>query len=225
MIEPLSSGSLAALVGLGIWHGANPGMGWLFAVALGLQEERGSAVVRALGPLALGHGAAIAAAVLVAALLGTVVDPMVLKWGVAVILVLFGVDRLVRGRHPRWVGMRVRPRELAFWSFLMASAHGAGLMVVPFVLEGSAGGNVGFGGHGGHDHGSHGAVEASLQGGADAALQATVVHTAGYLAVTALLAGVVYRKFGLGLLRSAWVNLDVVWGVALILTGVLTPLI
>lgn len=216
-METIPSGSLVALAALGIWHGLNPGMGWLFAVSLGLQEGRGSAVVRALGPLALGHGAAIAVAVAVAALLGTVVPPSILKWGVAAILVAFGIDRLVRGRHPRWVGMRVKPRELALWSFLMASAHGAGLMVVPFVVGGGA---VVATEHA-HHHGAH----ASIVPGADAALWATALHTAGYLLVTAALAWWVYRKVGLRLLRTAWVNLDLVWGAALVLTGVLTPLV
>jgi hypothetical protein len=223
-METIPSGSVAALVALGIWHGLNPGMGWLFAVALGLQEERGSAVGRALVPLALGHGVAIAAAVVAAALLGMVIPLTVLKWGVAVVLVLFGIDRLVRGRHPRWVGMRVKPRELALWSFLMASAHGAGLMVVPFVLGDAGGSGDVAAAAGGHAHHLHGA-QASILPGADAALFATALHTAGYLLVTAVLAAVVYRKLGLRLLRTAWVNLDLVWGAALIATGLLTPLV
>lgn len=228
-METIPSGSVAALVALGIWHGLNPGMGWLFAVALGLQEERGSAVGRALVPLALGHGAAIALAVVAAALLGMVVPLSILKWGVAAVLVLFGIDRLVRGRHPRWVGMRVKPRELALWSFLMASAHGAGLMVVPFVLGEAGGSGAAVAGMEGHAHHLHGVAQASAQAsflpGADAALWATALHTAGYLLVTAALAVVVYRKLGLRLLRTAWVNLDLVWGAALIATGLLTPLV
>ncbi len=217
-METIPTGSLAALVALGIWHGLNPGMGWLFAVALGLQEERGSAVRRALVPLALGHGVAIAAAVAAAGLLGMVIPLAALKWGVAVILVVFGIDRLVRGRHPRWVGMRVKPRELALWSFLMASAHGAGLMVVPFVL-----GTPAEGLHAAHGHAAHMATGASMLPGADAALWATGLHTAGYLLVTAVLALVVYRKLGLRLLRTHWFNLDLVWGGALVVTGLVTP--
>jgi len=226
-MEPLPAGSLVALVALGIWHGANPGMGWLFAVALGMQEERGSAIVRALGPLALGHAAAIVAALAAVALLGAVVDPVVLKGGVAVVLVLFGIDRLVRSRHPGWGGMRVNSRELALWSFLMASAHGAGLMVVPFLLDGGAGGAAEGGGHHAHGVGEllGSAGSGLLPAGAEPALQATLLHTLGYLGVTALLALAVYRWFGLRLLRTAWVNLDRVWGVALVLTGLLTPLI
>ncbi len=123
-----------ALLLLGAWHGINPGMGWLFAVALGLQEQKRRAVWRALLPLALGHGLAIAAAILAGALLGLVLPVRYLRWLVAVVLVGFGLYRLVRHRHPRWGGMRVGFRDLTVWSLLMASAHGAGLMVLPFVV-------------------------------------------------------------------------------------------
>ncbi len=123
-----------ALLLLGAWHGINPGMGWLFAVALGLQEQKRRAVWRALLPLALGHGLAIAVAILAGALLGLVLPVRYLRWLVAVMLVGFGLYRLVRHRHPRWGGMRVGFRDLTVWSLLMASAHGAGLMVLPFVL-------------------------------------------------------------------------------------------
>jgi hypothetical protein len=123
-----------ALLLLGAWHGINPGMGWLFAVALGLQEQKRRAVWRALLPLALGHGLAIAAAILAGLLLGLVLPVQHLKWLVAGMLVGFGLYRLVRHRHPRWGGMRVGFRDLTVWSLLMASAHGAGLMVLPFVL-------------------------------------------------------------------------------------------
>ncbi len=109
-------------------------MGWLFAVALGLQEQKRCAVWRALLPLALGHGLAIAGAIVVGGLLGLVLPVRYLRWLVAVVLVGFGLYRLVRHRHPRWGGMRVGFRDLTVWSLLMASAHGAGLMVLPFVL-------------------------------------------------------------------------------------------
>jgi hypothetical protein len=124
-----------ALAGLGAYHGLNPGMGWLFAVVLGLQERRRSAVLRALPAIALGHEASIA---LVAALLAAaqvVAAAALLRPLGAVALVLFGVFKLVRPRsHPRWVGLRVGPRDLVLWSFFMSSAHGAGLMLVPILL-------------------------------------------------------------------------------------------
>lgn len=204
------------MLGLGIVHGINPGMGWLFAVGLGLQDGERRAVWRALLPLALGHGLAIGAAVAVGLGLGAVVPVSTLKWVVAAVLLAFGIDRLVRGRHPRWVGMRVGARDLTLWSLLMASAHGAGLMVLPFLLgDGTDPGPAA--------HAHHAAAAAPLLplGG----ILATALHTAGYLAATGLVAVVVYEKLGLRLLQRMWINLDLVWGAALVATALLTPLI
>jgi hypothetical protein len=120
---------------LGAFHGTNPGMGWLFAVALGLQEKRRRAVFRALLPIALGHAISIAAVVLGVALVQVVLPEALLRQLCAAVLFAFGLYRLVRARHPRWVGMRVNFWDLALWSFLMASAHGAGLMLVPVLLR------------------------------------------------------------------------------------------
>ena len=177
---------------LGFYHGLNPGMGWLFAVALGMQERSGRAVARCLAPLALGHGLAIGAALLAAGVLQVFIPLWWVRVFVACVLIGFGVYRLVRQRHPRWVGMRVGFRDLTLWSFLMASAHGAGLMVLPVVM--------------GHAHGP-------ISG------WAVAVHTLGYLLVTGSVAWVVYEKLGLALLKKAWVNLDLVWAVALVGTG------
>ncbi len=205
----------AAIGLLGLWHGINPGMGWLFAVALGLQEQKRRAVWRALLPLALGHGLAIAAVLGLAGFLGLVVPPLALKWLVVVILLGFGIYRLACHRHPRFGGMRVGSRDLTIWSFLMAWAHGAGLMVLPFVL-GLEHSMPGLGAHAGHLGGI---------GDPGVALGATLVHSAAYLLVTALVAWAVYDRLGLRLLRQAWVNLDVVWGGALVMTGCLTVLV
>src|SRR5262249_37303637 len=121
----------AALLGLCAFHGINPGMGWLFAVALGMQERRRGAVLGALLPLGVGHALAVGAAVIVAALAGVVLPLNWLRWLVAGILAALGLSRLFWHRHPRWASMRVSAGALTLWSFLMASAHGAGLMVVP----------------------------------------------------------------------------------------------
>lgn len=205
-----------AILLLGVWHGVNPGMGWLFATALGMQERRGSAVLRALLPLAAGHALAIAGAVMVALTLGLAVPPSVLQWVVAAALVALGAARLVSHRHPRYGGMRVTARQLTLWSLIMASAHGAGLMVLPFVLRVAPGAE-----HAGHVEHAAGLAPV-MPPDALAALVATALHTVGYLAVTAAIALVVYHKLGLRLLRQIWVNLDLVWGVALIATGVAT---
>ena len=206
--------SWSMVTALGAFHGINPGMGWLFAVALGLQERRRGAVIAALVPLGLGHALAVAAAVAVAVFAGAVLPAGVLRWIVGAGLLLFGALRLISHRHPRWASMRVGFRRLTLWSFLMATAHGAGLMVVPVFL-----GMV----EAASPHACH--VPATAGGTFMASIVATGLHAAGYLSVTAIISIVVFEKVGVGLLRKAWLNLDVLWAAALILTGVLTFLL
>jgi hypothetical protein len=203
------------LLALGARHGVNPAMGWLFAVALGLQEHRRAAVWRALPPLAVGHAVAVAAALLLAAAIGGMIPPGVLRGVVAAALVLFGVWRLARPRHPRFGGMRMGVAGLTAWSALVASAHGAGLMVVPVLMGVPATTATAH-------HGVHTAT--LLQDPGSDALIAAGIHTLGYLLVTGGLAALVYEKLGLRLLGRAWFNLDLLWGVALILTGAATAL-
>jgi hypothetical protein len=211
----ISSSALWLMLLLGAYHGINPGMGWLFAVALGMQEQKGSAVARSLVPIALGHALAIGSVVLAAAFLGMALPQEAIRYFVAAILLALGIFSLVRHHHPRWVRMRVGFRDLTFWSFLMASAHGAGFMVVPVLLGSKtveAAGSMTC-----HQH---------LAGdGPLIALLATAIHTVGYLAVTGLIAWVVYSKSGLAILRKAWLNLNLVWAAALVVTGVVTLLI
>ena len=216
MIDATSM-SWPALLALGAGHGINPAMGWLFAVALGLQRESRGAVWGALTPLAVGHALAIAAAIAAAGVVGLMVPLDVLRWGTAGLLVGFGIFRLVRSRHPRFGGMQVNARELATWSFLMASAHGAGLMVLPLVI-----GDIPMGSP--THHMAHGSV-IGLAHVEWSGVLAALVHTAGYLLVTALIAVIVYERVGLRFLRTAWVNLDLVWAVALVVTGVATVVI
>ena len=207
------------LAALGAFHGLNPAMGWLFAVALGLQERRLRAVTAALGPIALGHTLAIAVAVLTDGLLGTVLPQrLLLALGGALLLTFAAYKVATRFRHPRWVGMRVGPRELVLWSFLMASAHGAGLMLVP-ILIGLRGDGIStamaHSGHLGHmPFSSPGASETLLP-----ALAAVGIHSVAMLGVAAIVALVVYQKLGVEVLRRAWLNLDFIWIGALTLTG------
>lgn len=241
--------SWLALALLGAWHGINPGMGWLFAVALGLQQGRRLAVWSALLPLAIGHGLAVGGAILAGAAIGLVLPVSYVKWVVAVALIGLGLLRLVRHRHPRRGGMQVGSWDLTLWSFLMASAHGAGLMVLPIVLgvgpQAAASGQASAAP--GHAHGAtatalgglpHASIPADADHGAHATamltnlpdgewfrLTAILVHTLGYLAVTGGVAVIVYEKLGLRLLRTWWFNLDLFWAGALILTGALTPFI
>jgi hypothetical protein len=211
----VSATALWLMLLLGAYHGLNPAMGWLFAVALGMQRQEGSAVVRSLVPLALGHALAVGSVVAIAAFLGFSLPLVVMRCIVAALLVGLGIFFLVRHWHPRWVRMQVGFRDLTVWSFLMAAAHGAGLMVVPVLLRGSTA--QAFGATAGHDH-AHFSATASPA----AAIFATAVHTAGYLAVTGLVAWVVYRKAGLAVLRKTWFNVDLLWALALIATGLVT---
>ena len=183
-------------------------MGWLFAVALGLQEQKRAAVFRALLPMVLGHALSIGI-IIAAVLVARVNIPHVtLKIAAAAILFAFGLYRLFRSRHPNWVGMRVGFGDLTVWSFIMASAHGAGLMLVPFFLGSPAAVDA-------HHHNT-----AFGNFSAPSLLAASVaVHTSGYLLMTALIATVVYEKLGVAILRRAWFNIDLVWMSALMLTG------
>ena len=218
-----------SLLALGAFHGLNPGMGWLFAVAIGFQERRLGAVVAALGPITLGHALSIGLVAVPVGLLGLVIpqEPLLVLTGLA--LLGFAAHKVVtRFRHPRWVGMRVRPRELVLWSFVMATAHGAGLMLAPVLVRlrgdgvpSAAASGAGHAGHLGHaGHASH-----QLPAGGEAlgpAVAGVALHSAAMLAVAALIAVVVYRKVGVEVLRRAWINLDLIWVGAFVITGGVT---
>jgi hypothetical protein len=182
-----------ALFLLGCYHGINPAMGWLFAVALGLQERRVTAVLGAIVPLALGHVLSVAILAAIALFAAIELPHAVVQRVSAGVLLTFAAYRLVRARHLRWVGMQVGFWGLTLWGFLMSTAHGAGLMLVPFLTA----------------HASYGS-----------GLLMVSVHTCGYLLSLTAVALVVYTKLGVGFLRSAWFNLDVVWAVALFITGI-----
>jgi hypothetical protein len=205
--------------GLGVFHGINPAMGWLFAVALGLQEQKRAAVLRALPPIALGHALSIGI-IIAAVLLAQISLPhRTLKIAAAAMLFAFGLYRLFRSRHPNWVGMRVGFGDLTLWSFLMASAHGAGLMLIPVFLASPTPREM-------HHIGSHDGIQQVCTGGfanfsTPSLLTASVaVHTLGYLLMTALVAMLVYEKLGVSMLRRAWFNVDLIWMIALMITGI-----
>jgi hypothetical protein len=195
------------LFALGAYHGINPGMGWLFAVARGMQEHRARAVAWSLLPIALGHALAIGVVVVIAQAAQGAIPMLYIRIGVAAALVGLGVYKLIRSRHFRWGGMQVGFRDLTIWSFLMASAHGAGLMVLPVVLAGP------------HAH------HMTAAQGATNGVWATLIHTLGYFTVTAAAALLVYQKFGLAMLRRSWFNLDLIWAVALVVTGFVALLV
>ncbi len=203
-----------ALLLLGAYHGINPGMGWLFAVALGMQQASARGVWRALPPIALGHTLAIGVVVLLGVLAQMVMPLGALRMVVAATLITLGLYRLWRHRHPRFGGMQVGFADLTVWSFLMASAHGAGFMVLPFVMGIPA------------DVSAAGSAHALHTASATASVSvvtayAVAVHSLAYLTVTTLAAWIVYRKLGLALLRTTWFNLDWLWAGALVVTGIL----
>jgi hypothetical protein len=208
---------------LGAYHGINPAMGWLFAVALGLQEKSGRAVYRSLLPLAIGHLISVCAVVALVRLFLVGVSPQILRIAGAAALIGFGLFRLIRSRHPRWVGMQVSARDLSVWSFLMASAHGAGVMLVPFILAAPHSVDPAIPKH----HMAHQmtmlpAMPVSIGASPAQAWLVVGLHTLGYLLATLALALLVYYKLGVAVLHRGWLNLDFLWTLALIAMGVLT---
>ena len=197
----MSTGDLAGIAGLGAFHGINPAMGWLFAVALALQDRSRPALVRALPPLAIGHALSVGLMVAVLVGLEATVSATTVRIAGAAALAVFAIWKLVRQKHPRWVGFRVTPTELVLWSFLMASAHGAGLMLLPFLSGSSAATNQ----------------FAGLHAGLAPAALAVAVHTVAMITVAGIVAVAVYETVGVGILRSAWINVDRLWAGALLI--------
>ncbi|MEU7656221.1 hypothetical protein AB0C50_22545 [Micromonospora taraxaci] len=203
--------ALATLAVLGAFHGLNPAMGWLFAVARGLQERSRSALLRALPPIAAGHLASVGIVAALVAATRSVTTSTALAVAGGVLLVAFGLWRLLSERHFRWAGMRLSSAQLAGWSFLMSSAHGAGLMLLPvLVAEPVAGG------HAGH--------LAAAPVGALTGLAAAGVHTVAMLGTAVVVAMLVYQVLGVGVLRRAWFNVDRLWAGVLVAAGLVTLL-
>ncbi|MEU8215435.1 hypothetical protein AB0C47_06660 [Micromonospora taraxaci] len=203
--------TLATLAALGAFHGLNPAMGWLFAVARGLQERSRSALLRALPPIAAGHLASVAIVAALVAATRSVTTSTALAVAGGVLLVAFGLWRLLSERHFRWAGMRLSSAQLAGWSFLMSSAHGAGLMLLPVLVAEPVSG-----GHAGH--------LAAAPVGALTGLAAAGVHTVAMLGVALAVALLVYQVLGVGVLRRAWFNVDRLWAGVLVAAGLVTLL-
>ncbi|MEZ4599929.1 MAG: hypothetical protein R2940_09075 [Syntrophotaleaceae bacterium] len=193
------------VIGFGAFHGINPGMGWLFALSLGLQKKSARAVWLSLLPIAAGHALSVGLVALLILAGIQLVSTTVLQLVTADLLLVFGLYKLVNYyRHPRWVGMKVNLRDLFWWSFLMATAHGAGLMVAPAFME--------FGHRSPHAH--------HMQPGIGLFL-AVVAHTLAMLLVMGSVAWIVYRRFSLAILRRNWINFDLIWAAALLIVGVI----
>ena len=207
--------ALLIIAALGAYHGLNPAMGWLFAVALGMQDRDRGAVLRALPAIAIGHEASLVLVVALVLGLGVIADPSALHLGAGIALLAFGIFRFVKPRaHFRWTTMRVNRRELGWWSFLMSTAHGAGLMAAPIVLGTSATSAAA------SDH----ALETVHQGllSIPASAFALVLHVAMMVTVAGTIALLVYDRYGLSILRRTWINLDGVWAGAFVIAGAVT---
>lgn len=200
----LDLGMLLAAVGLGVFHGINPGMGWLFAVSYGLQEKSARAILRTLIPITIGHEAAVLPMALAITVFASQVTRAVSLGVVSVVLVAFGVWLLLRRRHFRWVGMRLSVWELAWWSFLMSTVTGAGLMLAPVLVSRPATSMLGD----------------ALGGALWVAALVAIVHAVAMMLTAGGVAVLVYRVVGLRILRTAWINLDKIWAAAFVVAGV-----
>ena len=198
----MTTAQVLALIVLGLFHGLNPAMGWLFAVSTGMLERSAGALLAVLPFIGLGHAASVTLIAAAGAVTDAVVAPQVAAFAGGALLVGFGIWLVASGRHLRWVGMRLGRWQLAGWSFLMSSAHGAGLMLLPVILM--SGGSM-------HQHG--------IAGAATSGVLAAAVHTAVMLVTAGAVALTVYGVVGLNILRRAWVNVDRIWAFALVAAG------
>jgi hypothetical protein len=199
------TGLWLAVLASGLYHGLSPGMGWPLAVSASLWEKRESAVFRAFIPLAFGHFAAMAVVLLPFAFLTWFVErSMEIRVGAGVLVMGFGLWRLIDRSHPRALA-RIKPTQLALWSFVMAIAHGAGLLLVPLYLGMAMAGE-----HAGH---------MGMQREVSTAIEVAALHTLAMFAGDAAMAWSVYRYLGLQFITRSWFNLDAVWALSLILAG------
>jgi len=194
------------VAGLGAFHGLNPAMGWLFAVALGMHRQSQTVVLQSLLPIAAGHALAVVIVALAFVYFGSVIDQKLVQRICGVVLVAWALYHALYGhRHRVRVGMQTGMWGLALWSFLMASAHGAGLMLIPALVPLCLAATP--------------AKELTAGGSMLTALAAVGVHTAAMLAITGTIAIIVYRWVGLAFLRRGWLNVDLLWTAALVVAG------
>ena len=199
---------VVTVVLLGCFHGLNPGMGWLFAVSYGLQERSRTAVLKALIPIGIGHELSVAMMAVAIVLFSSNVSQAIAVGVSGLVMMGFGAWLFFRKRHFRWVGMRLRPYQLAWWSFLMSTVTGAGLMLAPVLV-------------GGRPLPADALLREALGGEVLVALFAAVLHAAAMVATAAVVAVLVYEVLGLRVLTRVWVNLDKLWAVAFVLAGAL----
>lgn len=205
-VSQLDLTAVATVAMLGVFHGLNPGMGWLFATSYGLQEGRRGAIFRSLIPIGIGHEASVGVTAAAIVLFSSAVSRAIMVGVTGLVLVAFGSWLFLRKRHFRWVGMRLTPFQLAWWSFLMSTVTGAGLMLAPVLLGGRA-------------TGPDPLVVQALDGRLLVAFGAALVHAAAMVVTSAVVAVVVYEVVGLRVLTRAWINLDKLWAIAFVAAG------
>lgn len=210
----MTGGTLAALAALGAFHGLNPAMGWLFAVARGMQEGSRRLLLTSLPPIAAGHLASVAIVAAVVSATESVLTANVVGVVGGMVLVAFGLWRLLSERHFRWAGMRLSHPQLAGWSFLMSSAHGAGLMLLPVLTTATVAAHA--------DHHLAGPADTGTPAAALTGLAAAGVHTLAMFTVMAVCAVIVYEFVGVKILRRAWFNMDKLWAGVMVGAGALT---
>jgi hypothetical protein len=207
------AGLWLAIIASGIYHGVNPGMGWPLAVSAGLMEKTPRAVISTFWPLSLGHLLAMLLVLLPFSLLITLLYwQRQIQLGASLLVIGFGLFRLLYRRHPRALA-RIRPTQLGVWSFAVAIAHGAGLMLVPIYL--------GLCQTSGLDH-AHAAAGALISADLAMAVLVSIVHSAAMIAAGGLTAWLVYRYLGLKFIARSWFNLDTTWAVSLVLVGAIS---
>ena len=201
-----------AVIASGIYHGLNPGMGWPLAISAGLMGNGRRDVLAAFGPIAAGHLLAMTGILLPFALMSLLVAwQNEIRLGAAVLVIAFGLYLLVNRRHPRFLA-RIKPTQLALWSFAVALAHGAGLMLVPIYLGLCRSGEL---------DGGHQAALALMGGNLATAIVVSLVHTAAMMISGGLIALAVHEWLGLTFISRSWFNLDAVWALSLVLVGVI----
>jgi hypothetical protein len=204
-VSPLEPWHWFALAGLGLFHGINPAMGWLFAVALGLNRGSRKIVLLSLFPIALGHAIAVAAILSAVVALGLMLDHAMVTRAAALLLIGWALWHAMRGHRQRLrVGMQTGLAGLALWSFLMATAHGAGLMVIPMLLPVCGPGTT---------------ASPEASGAIPLALAMVGVHSLAMMVAIAAISIAVFDWIGVGFLRRGWVNLHLIWAAALFLCG------
>jgi hypothetical protein len=208
MVLRLDAEVITTVVLLGCFHGLNPGMGWLFAVSYGLQERSRTAMLRALVPIGIGHELSVAMMAVAIVLFSSSVSQALAVGVSGLVLMAFGAWLFFRKRHFTWVGMRLRPHQLAWWSFLMSTVTGAGLMLAPVLVGGTA-------------PPADAMVRSALGGDLLVALVAALLHAAAMVTTAGIVSVVVYEVVGLRILTRMWVNLDKVWAVAFVVAGAL----